>query len=312
LEVSFLDQNSPADSAMRDNHSSDNARGEKNDIIRVMKTAVCPVVSALLLLFCASVSNAQSPGIPANLVWSDEFDGPSGAPPDPAKWTYDTGAGGWGNKEEETYCRPGAKTAPCNPNQPNALLDGDGHLVIRAVRSGRAWTSARLKTEGLQDFRYGRLEARMKLPTGPGVWPAFWALGTNIKSVGWPKCGEMDIMEWVPKYGPETTSSTLHGPASKGPGDGAENRFPGTAQVDTDFHNYGVIWSPGSLQFYRDDPSHPFFTRTESTVRPGDWVYGHPFYLLLNLAIGGNFPGPSSETTPNPAIMLVDYVRVYQ
>jgi beta-glucanase (GH16 family) len=133
------------------------------------------------------------------LVWSDEFNGAAGSVPDSSKWTYDVGGGGWGNNEEEVYCAAGSKASPCSPLTPNAVLDGEGNLVISAIYNNGTWTSARMKTEGIENLQYGRIEARMKLPMGAGIWPAFWLLGSNINTSGWPLCGEMDVMEWVPQ-----------------------------------------------------------------------------------------------------------------
>ena len=167
-----------------------------------------------------------------------------------------------------------------------------------------------MKTEGLQQFQYGRIEARIKLTVGDGLWPAFWMLGTNINSVGWPNCGESDIMEWVPQYTATTTSSTDHGPGySGGSGIGARYIFPNNGQVDDPgYHTYGVVWSPYKMQFYRDDWKKPFLTVTPNFIPAGSqWVFNHPFFILLNQAIGGNFPKPGPDnSTPSPADMLVD------
>jgi beta-glucanase (GH16 family) len=249
------------------------------------------------------------------LVWSDEFNGPNGAAPDPAKWRYDTGGGGFGNNELQVYCAPGSNTAPCSAANTNIFQNGAGQLVIRARNSGGTWTSGRMKTQGVAQWQYGRIEARMRLPIGAGLWPAFWMLGTDITSVGWPQCGEQDIMEWVPQYGPSTTSSALHGPGySGGNSRGGSFTFPGGGRVDDgNYHVYGVTWSANQVQFYRDNPAQPFITLTPASIPAGaQWVYNHPFFLIMNLAIGGNFPGPPNASTPNPAQVLVDWVRVYQ
>jgi beta-glucanase (GH16 family) len=251
-----------------------------------------------------------------SLQWSDEFNSPAGTLPSSANWTYDTGNSGFGNPEAEYYCAPTSTTAPCRPDQPNAFQDGKGHLVLRAVRDGEGrWTSARLKSQGLRQFKYGRIEARMRLPVGPGFWPAFWMLGSDIGTVPWPGCGEQDIVEWVQKYGPAASSSTTHGPGYSGDhGITAQSAFPNGGRVDdADFHVYGVIWKPNSLQYYRDDPAHVFLTTTPATLPPGSaWVFDKPFFLLLNFAIGtGGFPGTTNATTPSDASVLVDYVRVY-
>jgi beta-glucanase (GH16 family) len=250
------------------------------------------------------------------LIWNDEFNGPRGAVPDPSKWTYDTGGGGFGNGELQIYCAAGSNASPCSTSNPNIFQDGNGNLVIQARNSGGTWTSGRMKTQGKAQFQYGRIEARMKLPVGAGLWPAFWMLGTNITTVGWPQSGEQDIMEWVQSYGPSVTSSTIHGPGySGGAGVGARFTFPSGGRVDDGgYHVYGVIWSPNLIQFYRDDFNHPFFTVTPSTPGVnGQWVFNAPFFVLMNLAIGGGgFPGFTNSSTPNPATMLVDYVRVYR
>ena len=214
--------------------------------------------------------------------------------------------------------------APCDPANPNASLDGSGHLLIQALRvsgetapGSNAWTSARLNTANDRaSFRYGRIESRMQLPTGPGIWPAFWALGTNIGTVDWPTCGEMDFMENVPlvgHLGPKVVKSTIHGPGYSG-GHGLGKDYSLSTDV-TEFHSYGAIWSPFMVQFYVDDPANVFFIRTPRDLPAGkEWVYEHPFFLLLNLAVGGigSWPGPPDASTPNPARMVVDYVRVFR
>jgi beta-glucanase (GH16 family) len=170
-------------------------------------------------------------------------------------------------------------------------------------------------TSGKFSVQFGRIEARMRLVAANGLWPAFWMLGTNIGSVGWPSCGEVDIMEWVDNYGPGVTSSALHGPGYSGGGNiGVQSGFPnGTRVDDANYHIYGVIWSPDQIQFYRDTTTNITRTITPANIPPGTtWAYNHPFFVLLNQAVGGNwFPGPDSST---PAIndVLVDYVRVYQ
>src|SRR5262249_20847804 len=201
-------------------------------------------------------------------------------------------------------------------SSPSIFQDGNGNLVIQARNSGGTWTAGRMKTQGVAEFQYGRIEARMKLPVGAGLWPAFWMLGTNITSVGWPQSGEQDIMEWVQSYGPSVTSSTIHGPGySGGAGVGARFTFPNGGRVDDGaYHIYGLIWHQNQIQFYRDYFNLPFFPVTPSTPGVnGQWVFNAPFFILMNLAIGGGgFPGFTNSSTPNPATMLVDYVRVYR
>jgi beta-glucanase (GH16 family) len=257
-------------------------------------------------------------------VWSDEFDGAAEQLPDSSKWTFDTGnQDGWGNQELEIYCSPDSGyTRECDPRRPNAFLDGAGHLVLRAERNTDGeWTSARITTRGLKNFQYGRIEARMKLPVGAGLWPAFWMLGANFNTAGWPGAGSVDLVEDVSLapssngHGASMMRSTLHGPNYfKGTGLWHDLALPNGASVDEgSFHTYGIIWSPGMIQFYVDDPANIFFVEDASEVpNDGEWVFDHPFYLFINLAVGGNWPGNPDATTPNPADVLVDYVRVYK
>jgi beta-glucanase (GH16 family) len=262
---------------------------------------------------------AQNWGTP---VWSDDFSGKRGTVIDPAKWTYDTGILHV-NDELEYYCAPFTAIAGCNPANPNAYLDGNGHLVIQALRLNSStvpysgsWTSARLHTAGLESFQYGRVEARMSLPYGPGTWPAFWSLGSDIEKVGWPVCGEQDYMENVPKgphgLGPGMIASTLHGNSISGHF-WIENRYKFPSGDVTSSHTYGAIWSPGMMQFYVDDPAKVFAVVTAGDLKEGQtWAFDHPFFLVLNLAIGGEWPGPPDAGTPSPAVMTVDYVRIYK
>jgi beta-glucanase (GH16 family) len=230
---------------------------------------------------------------------------------------------GWGNQELEIYCSPyGGYTKQCDPRQPNAFLDGSGHLVLRAERNADGvWTSARITTRGLKTFQYGRIEARMKLPVGAGLWPAFWMLGANFDTVGWPAAGSVDLVEDVSLSpgsnvrGPSMIRSTLHGPNYfKGNGLWHDLILSNGARVDeSSFHTYGIIWSPGMIQFYVDDPANIFFVEDASEIpNGGEWVFDHPFYIFFNLAVGGYWPGDPDATTPNPADVLVDYVRVYK
>lgn len=237
------------------------------------------------------------------LAWNDEFDGPAGTPPDPAKWAYDLGADGWGNGELETYTN----------SLENVQQDGQGNLVIHVVNSGGgSYTSARIKSQGLFSFTYGKVEARIKIPRGQGIWPAFWMLGANIASVDWPQCGEIDIMENIGKE-PSIVHGTAHGPGySDADGLGAPYRLPSGEFADA-FHVYTVVWTRDRIQFLVDD--NPYFAVTPADIPPGDaWVFRSPFFLLLNVAVGGpeSWPGAPDASTPFPQDMLVDYVRVYQ
>jgi len=236
------------------------------------------------------------------LVWGDEFSGPKGAAPDFAKWAYDIGTGekGWGNNELEFY----------SPDQ--VSLDGKGRLAIRAVKTGpSSWLSARIKSQGKFEMRYGRVEARIRLPQGRGVWPAFWMLGADISSVGWPACGEIDIMESIGREG-AVVHSTVHGPGYAG-AKGITSAFsPGKAGTfSRRFHIFRADWSPTYIQFYVD--GRPFFRVTPAQLPAGaNWVFDHPFFLILNLAVGGDWPGNPDGSTVFPQTMLVDWVRVWQ
>ena len=248
-----------------------------------------------------------------HLVWSDEFSH-SGAGPDPANWGYETGGGGWGNGELETYCSPGTPKAPCDPAQPNAFVASDGylHIVARRDAAGK-WTSGRLLSKGLQSFQYGRVEARIRIPAGPGVWPAFWMLGADIDKRPWPACGELDIMENIGKE-PTKVHGSVHGPGFIGTPLSTIYEDPAGQPIAAEFHNFGMIWSPGKVQYYVDDPAHPYATYTPADLPPGAvWPFDQGrFFVLFNLAIGGTWPGPPTGATVNPAEMLVDYVRVYE
>ena len=257
-------------------------------------------------------------------TWSDEFNGAVQDLPDPSKWTYDVGnAADWGNHEIETYCAPrGPNAAICDPKHPTVFQDGAGHLVLRAWRNANGeWTSGRITTRGLKNFQYGRIEARIKMPVGTGLWPSFWMLGSDYDKVGWPASGSITIVENVSLtqrtngVGPTIIRSTVHGPRYFG-GNGLwrDYKLPNGGRVDDgNFHTYGIIWSPSMIQFYVDDPAN-IFSVQDSTSLPegGVWVFDHPFYLFLNLAIGGDWPGNPDATTPNQAEMLVDYVRAYK
>jgi beta-glucanase (GH16 family) len=237
---------------------------------------------------------------PWRLQWADEFDGPANSAPDPAKWTRDLGQSGWGNKELENY----------TSSTGNAFLDGAGHLVIQAIRTPEGgYTSARLKTAGLAAFTYGKIEARMQIPYGQGIWPAFWMLGDDIKTNGWPRCGEIDIMENIGKE-PATVHGTVHGPGySGGKGIGAPFALPSGRFADA-FHVYTAIWERESIEFQLDGKSFKRITPAD-LPEGAKWVYDHPFFLLLNLAVGGNWPGNPDAATEFPQRMTVDYVRVY-
>ena len=277
-----------------------------------MNTAQCLRHACLLLAVSAcAVRAVRAQTAPAivpewHLVWSDEFNGPAGKLPDPAKWTFDLGGGGNGNHELETYT-----------NSIGNVQQRDGLLVITAVKEdhtgadgiSRSYTSARIKTQGLFAQKYGRLEARIQMPLGKGIWPAFWMLGNDIDTVHWPQCGEVDIVENIGEAG--VSHSTLHGPGYNGSkAITAEYALPAGEAVNSAFHLYAVEWAPNDIKFFLDD--HLVTERTPANLPAGTkWVYDHPFFLILNLAVGGDWPGNPDGTTTFPQQMLVDYVRVY-
>lgn len=254
------------------------------------------------------------------LVWSDEFTntGTTPAAPNPAVWTYDTGNSGFGNNELENYCAWGSNTAPCSSANPSAYVGTDGYLhIVAAQPSPGVYTSARMKTQGLFSFRYGRVEFRARVPEAQGFWPAGWTLGNNITTVNWPACGEQDILERVnAAKTPDWNEGSVHGTGfTGGSGLGTIFNFP-AGQTAADWHTYGMIWKPGSVAYYVDDPTKPYVTYTTSSLSSLNgavWPFdaGQSNFILLNLAIGGDWPGAPNASTPFPAEMQVDYVRIY-
>jgi len=248
------------------------------------------------------------------LTWSDEFNGPDGSAVDPSKWVHDVGGGGWGNQELEYY----------TDGTQNAVVTG-GNLVITATTAGTSgltcsypssgpckYTSARLLTQGKFSQQYGRFEARIQMPEGQGLWPAFWMLGANINTVNWPSCGETDIMENIGKE-PSVNHGSLHMPAAGTTNDSQLTgmyTLAGGAKLGDAFHTYAVEWSAASIKFYVDDMLYE--TQTPATATGRTWEFDHPFFILLNVAVGGQFPGAPDTTTIFPQTMKVDWVRVYQ
>jgi beta-glucanase (GH16 family) len=245
-----------------------------------------------------TVSVEDSPPAGWTLTWSDEFDGDAGTQADPKKWKYSNGASNVNNELEYYSNRP-----------ENSALDGMGHLLITSRKeafNGRNYTSAKMTTQGLFSQKYGRLETRVQLPAGKGLWPAFWALGNN--NVGWPACGEIDIMETV---GSQLTINrgSLHGPGYSGDNPlTAQFHLMGTTDLSQDFHTYSVEWAENVVRFYVDDMLYE--TRTPADIPGKQWVYNHDFYLIYNVAVGGKFPGTPDDSI-FPRTMTIDYVRVY-
>jgi beta-glucanase (GH16 family) len=241
------------------------------------------------------------------MVFDDEFNDPAGSTPSTARWTAETGSGQ--NNELEFY----------TPNR-NAATDGGGTLVIEARRETTAgsscpggpcqYTSGRINTAGKFSFTYGHVEARIKVSGTQGLWPAFWMLGANFPTVGWPASGEIDIMEHVGRL-PDQVFSTLHAPAYNG-GNGDGMPFTGSGDFAAAFHTYGMDWDASHMTFYVDGTAFFTLTKTQVEATRGPWVYDHPFFVILNNAVGGDFPGNPDATTVMPQRMLVDYVRVFQ
>lgn len=239
-----------------------------------------------------------------SLAWADEFEGADGTGADPKHWVHEVGGGGWGNQEREFY----------TDGTENAVQKG-GMLVITATDADASarncwygpcrYTSARLITKTKFAQAYGRFEARIKIPYGQGIWPAFWLLGADIDQVGWPSCGEIDIMENIGRE-PATNHGSLHAPGF----DTGSAYAIDAGKLADDFHVYTLEWEPGAIRFYVD--GHLYETRTPAEVPDsGKWPFDHPFFVLLNVAVGGSWPGDPDNTTTFPQTMQVDWVRAY-
>ena len=253
------------------------------------------MTGALLLLALSSVSGAPK----WELTFDQTFDGPKGQAPDAKVWGRDVGPARQ-NNEMQTYTDGNA----------NAFLDGKGNLVIEARKEpsqGREYTSARLRTKGTFEQRYGKMEARMMLPKGQGIWPAFWMLGADIDKVGWPKCGEIDILEYIGRE-PKTVYGTLHGPGYSG-GAGIQGKTLSDT-LGTAFHDYAVEWTPEKIVWTFD--GKPYFTVDAKDVGNKDWPFEKPQFLILNLAVGGEWPGYPDATTVLPQRLVVDHVKVWK
>ncbi|MDO3627104.1 glycoside hydrolase family 16 protein [Mucilaginibacter sp. BT774] len=225
------------------------------------------------------------------LVWSDEFDGTT---VDTSKWAFETGGGGWGNNEKEYYQAANATVA-------------NGNLMITAKKEsvgGEPYTSARMTTQGKEAPTYGRIEARIKTPLGMGFWPAFWMLGSNIQTVSWPSCGEMDIMEHVNNT--NTFYGTMHWNVN------GHVSYGSTINISSpgDYHLYAIEWDQNSIRWYIDDTLYQTGNIKSNINSTG--AFHLPFFILLNFALGGNFPNAAVDESLLPATMYVDYVRVYK
>jgi beta-glucanase (GH16 family) len=254
--------------------------------------SILMIFSLIVMMIPVSDVNASNTW---NMVWSDEFNGSS---LDASNWVCETGtgSGGWGNNELEYYT-----------NRSDNVRVQDGSLIIEAKKEnygGMGYTSARIKTQGLREFTYGKVEARIKLPTGQGIWPAFWMLGSNIPQVSWPKCGEIDIMEHINNEA--VIHGTIHWFADQ------YAYYGGASQsLDvTQYHVYSIEWDASSIKWFIDGNQY-----WEANIKDninGTEEFHKPFFILLNMAVGGNWPGSPDAATQFPAKMYVDYVRVYQ
>ncbi len=265
-----------------------------------------PMVLAGLLLILgvlATLAACSEEDQPAEygITWQDDFTGSAGQSPDSTRWRFDIGTG-WGNAQlEYDTDRPA-----------NVSLDGEGHLAITARQEdylGQPYTSGRIKTQGLFAQTRGRFEARIQLPVGQGIWPAFWLLGSDIDQVGWPQCGEIDIMEYRGQE-PRILHGSLHGPGYSGITALTMEHVLAQGGFNLGFHVFALEWDEDSITWLVD--GYAYFTVTPADLPPGaSWVFDHPFFILLNVAVGGYWVGPPNASTVFPQTMLVDWVRVY-
>ena len=249
-----------------------------------------------LLAFISSFALLASCGhTSSKLVFEENFDGTE---LNEMYWNYELGDGcpnlcGWGNNERQHYTKD------------NAVVD-NGHLIISATKNGSNYNSSRITTKGKMEFQYGRVEVRAKLPKGQGIWPAIWMLGNDIDQVNWPNCGEIDIMEYVGKQ-PGVIYTSLHTPSSYGATiNSKQTHIP---QVENDFHVYRTDWTADSITFYIDNEE--VYTFKPKVKDSSTWPFVKPFYLIMNMAVGGHFGGPEVDDSIFPQDFIIDYIRVY-
>jgi beta-glucanase (GH16 family) len=257
-------------------------------------------IGILSLFLGCSTDEKQTVVTKTKLVMSEEFD-VNGAP-NPNLWNFNIGTGnnGWGNNELQYYT-----------DRPQNIIVEDGNLKITAHRElflGSSYTSARIFSKGKLEQKYGRIEARIKLPLGKGIWPAFWMLGANSDTVTWPQCGEIDIMEYIGSK-PTSIFGTVHGPDYSGGNAISKTLTLTNDRFDNDFHIFGIEWGENYINYYVDNMLYNQITPADV---PGEWVFNQPFYIILNVAVGGNLPGDPNVETPFPQSMLVDYIRIYE
>ena len=265
-----------------------------------MRSALTILAAALTLVPLLGCSE-DAPPPEYGLIWQDEFEGPAGEPPDPERWQFDIGTD-WGNAQLEY-----------DTNRPeNVSLDGEGHLAITAREEeygGQPYTSGRIKTKDLFERNRGRFEARIKLPIGQGIWPAFWMLGDDLDEVGWPTCGEIDIMEYRGQE-PRVLHGTIHGPGYAGDDAIGNRHVLIQGGFHHGFHVFAIDWNEDGIAWEVD--GHTYHTAVPADLPSGtEWVFDHPFFILLNVAVGGRWVGAPDENTVFPQAMLVDWVRVY-
>ncbi|MEL7118484.1 MAG: glycoside hydrolase family 16 protein [Bacteroidota bacterium] len=256
---------------------------------------------AVLFAFSSCVQENSAPERSWTLVWEDNFDGPAGTPIDETYWNFDQGTD-WGNAQLEYT----------TDRTDNIRMDGNGNLEIVARAegfAGSAYTSGRITTLGKVDQTYGRFEARLKTPFGPGLWPAFWLLGSNCDVEEWPLCGEIDVME-LRGQEPSIIHGSVHGPGYSA-GDAITNSFTlVNDRFDNDFHVFAVEWGEDYVDYYVDD--NLYFRVEPDDLEGNEWVYDHDFHIILNVAVGGNYVGFPAPGTTFPQKMVVDYVRVFR
>jgi beta-glucanase (GH16 family) len=272
------------------------------------------LIAILIISFASCNSDDNKQQIDSRnwqLTWSDEFDGTDGQSPDASKWAFDIGNSGWGNQELQNYT-----------NRPeNVSMDGNGNLIITAKKEnfgGSQYTSARIKTKDLFSQTYGRFEARLITPYGQGLWPAFWLLGSNVQTtdespddpntVTWPQCGEIDIME-LRGQKPSILNGTIHGPGYSGGNSISGSYALQNDRFDVGYHIFAIEWDAEKVDYFVDGY---LYKRIGKSDLPGEWVFDHDFFMILNVAVGGNYLGNPNDTTPFPQKMTIDYVRVYK
>jgi len=292
----------------RDPERTRPSRGRTLRLLALAVAAMAAAATGIVALTTAGAEESGNASVQAQaLTWNDEFNAAAGTAPNSSKWRFDTGGGGWGNSEHQYYTN----------STSNAAHDGNGNMVITARKENpsnyQCWygtcqyTSARLLTSGTFSQAYGRFESRIQIPRGQGIWPAFWMLGDDIGSVGWPQSGEIDVMENV-GYEPNTVHGTIHGPGYSG-GSGPGGTYSIGQPFADGFHTFAVDWTPTAITWSVDGVNYQ--TKTTADTGGNEWVFDHPFFMLLNVAVGGTWPGYPDASTQFPQQMKVDYVRVY-